>query len=274
MNLESIPKYFSPKSPKLSDESPATRTDSLSITDVMAAIGMTHQEGGIGLDLFLAKIGVSSPDKAIEGLIGIASGLAGRCKPISELDGDTKSKLLQVLATFAYQDYARSAASVKPCPDCTDGFIDTEVFTMKSHMPQREKEFVKMSVYMGAKDFIPSAYEVHRNVREVVRVQCPTCGGKAVVSNSCRCKGRGKVVDEIATKANGGLPVYKECQKCKGSGYRKMPSENVRRAVCLQVMDIPETSWRRHYKPFYEAIVGACFKEESKASAALHKITR
>lgn len=271
MNLESIPKYFSPKSPKLSDESPATRTDSLSITDVMAAIGMTHQEGSIGLDLFLAKIGVSSPDKAIEGLMGIANGLAGRCKPISELDGDTKSELLQVLATFAYQDYARSAASVKPCPDCTDGFIDSEVFSTKWSKPAGLDipDWAK-----GMRAIKPDEWYLSRKVKEVVRVQCPTCGGKAVVSNSCRCKGRGQVVDEVATKANGGLPVYKECPKCKGNGYRKMPSENVRRAVCLQVMDIPETSWRRHYKPLYEVIVGECFKEESKASAALNKITR
>ncbi|MEI7219105.1 antitermination protein [Pectobacterium carotovorum] len=269
MNLESIPKYFSPKSPKLSDESPATRTDSLSITDVMAAIGMTHQEGGIGLDLFLAKIGVSSPDKAIEGLIGIANSLAGRCKPISELDGDTKSKLLQVLATFAYQDYARSASSVKSCPGCTDGFIDAEVFTTKSvfgRHPGAVTEIKRLDH--------PLDSNVVVRKREVTRVRCQACQGRSVVSNSCRCKGRGQVVDEVATKANGGLPVYKECPKCKGNGYRKMPSENVRRAVCLQVMDIPETSWRRHYKPFYEAIVGECFKEESKASAALHKITR
>ncbi|MEI7177107.1 antitermination protein [Pectobacterium carotovorum] len=273
MNLESIPKYFSPKSPKLSDESPATRTDSLSITDVMAAIGMCHQEGGIGLDLFLAKIGVSSPDKAIEGLIGIANGLAGRCKPISELDGDTKSKLLQVLATFAYQDYARSAASIKPCPNCTDGFIDSEVFTTKSHIPWAARECAHKTLEWGGM-VTPKEYEVDRRIREVVRVLCPTCSGKSVVSNSCRCKGRGQVVDEVATKANAGLPVYKECPKCKGNGYRKMPSENVRRAVCLQLMEVSQPSWSRHYKPFYEAIVGECFKEESKASAALHKITR
>lgn len=269
MNLESIPKYFSPKSPKLSDESPATASDSLGISDVMAAIGMTHQSGGIGLDLFLAKIGVSSPDKAIEGLIGIANGLAGRRKPTSELNEDTKSKLLQVLATFAYQDYARSAASVRPCPDCTDGFIDAEVFTTKSVFgahPGAVSEIKRLD------DRIDSNIGVLK--REVARVQCPTCQGRSVISNSCRCKGRGKVVNEVATKANGGLPVYKECPKCKGNGYRKMPSENVRRAVCLQVMEVSQPSWSRHYKPFYEAIVGECFKEESKASIALHKITR
>ncbi|MEI7410075.1 antitermination protein [Pectobacterium aroidearum] len=271
MNLESIPKYFSPKSPKLSDDSPATASESLSITDVMAAIGMCHQSGGIGLDLFLAKIGVSSPDKAIEGLIGIARSLAGRCKPISELDDDTKSELLQVLATFAYQDYARSAASVKPCPDCTDGFIDAEVFTTKWSKP------AGLEIPQWAKDMRaikPDEWYQHRQIKEVNRVLCPTCRGKTVISNSCRCNGRGRVLDEEATKASGGLPIHKDCPKCKGSGYRKMPSENIRRAVCLQVMDIPETSWRRHYKPFYESIVGECFKEESRASAALHKITR
>ncbi|QHQ14559.1 antitermination protein [Pectobacterium parmentieri] len=269
MNVESIPKYFSPKSPNLSDESPATASDSLSITDVMAAIGMAQAAGGIGFDLFLAKIGVSSPDKAIEGLIGIARSLTGRCKPISELNEDTKSELLQLLATFAYQDYSRSAASVKECPDCTDGFIDAEVFTTKSVFGAHPGAVVEIK---RLDDRLDSNISVRK--REIARVQCPTCLGRSVVSSSCRCKGRGKVLDEEATKANGGLPIHKECPKCKGNGYRKMPSENVRRAVCLHVMDIPETSWRRHYKPFYETIVGECFKEESKASAALHKITR
>lgn len=39
MKLESLPKFYSPKSPKLNDETPATGGTSLTITDVMAAQG-------------------------------------------------------------------------------------------------------------------------------------------------------------------------------------------------------------------------------------------
>lgn len=39
MNLEALPKYYSPKSPKLSDDAPATGSGGLTITDVMAAQG-------------------------------------------------------------------------------------------------------------------------------------------------------------------------------------------------------------------------------------------
>lgn len=47
MNLEALPKYYSPKSPKLSDDAPATGSGGLTITDVMAAwcLAFHHQAG-------------------------------------------------------------------------------------------------------------------------------------------------------------------------------------------------------------------------------------
>ena len=42
MNLESIAKYFAPKSPMFSDSSRATATDCLTGTDVMAALGLVN----------------------------------------------------------------------------------------------------------------------------------------------------------------------------------------------------------------------------------------
>ncbi len=42
MKLEDLPKYYSPKSPGLTDASASTSKDALSITDVMAAQGMTQ----------------------------------------------------------------------------------------------------------------------------------------------------------------------------------------------------------------------------------------
>ena len=69
MNLEALPKYYSPKSPKLSDDAPATGSGGLTITDVMAAQGMVQSKAPLGFALFLAKVGVQDPQFAIEGLL-------------------------------------------------------------------------------------------------------------------------------------------------------------------------------------------------------------
>ncbi|MBB6910411.1 antitermination protein, partial [Escherichia coli] len=52
MNLEALPKYYSPKSPKLSDAAPATGSGGLTITDVMAAQGMVQSKAPLGFALF------------------------------------------------------------------------------------------------------------------------------------------------------------------------------------------------------------------------------
>lgn len=56
MNLEALPKYYSPKSPKLSDDAPATGSGGLTITDVMAAQGMVQSKAPLGFALFTAKL--------------------------------------------------------------------------------------------------------------------------------------------------------------------------------------------------------------------------
>nr|ELH5110239.1 antitermination protein [Escherichia coli O174] len=72
MNLEALPKYYSPKSPKLNDDAPATGSGGLTITDVMAAQGMVQSKAPLGFALFLAKVGVQDPQFAIEGLLNYA----------------------------------------------------------------------------------------------------------------------------------------------------------------------------------------------------------
>lgn len=273
MRLEAIGKYFAPKSPHITDAPRATASDSLSISEVMAALGLAGLKSGIGLDLYLAKIGISAPDKAVEGLYEIAQRLAGKCRAISELDEDIKQRVLQILATFAYQDYSRSAASVRQCECCSgEGFIDAEVFTMKSHMPYREQEFVRASIRMGVEGIKPSAYEVRREIREVKRVLCSTCKGKKVISNSCRCHGKGKVVNKGKTEAMGGIPVWEECDKCSGHGYRRLKFSTVLEAV-QTAWDVKKTFAYDHVQPFFEMLVTECHKEEAIADLMLSKVT-
>lgn len=47
MRLESVAKFHSPKSPMMSDSPRATASDSLSGTDVMAAMGMAQSQAGL-----------------------------------------------------------------------------------------------------------------------------------------------------------------------------------------------------------------------------------
>lgn len=269
MRLEAIGKYFAPKSPHITDAPRATASDALSISEVMAALGLAGLKSGIGLDLYLAKIGISAPDKAVEGLYEIAQRLAGQCRAISELDEDIKQRVLQILATFAYQDYSRSAASVRQCECCSgEGFIEAEVFTMKvTHPWGRAPEWAKMSRAVCVGD-----WEHKREVRDVVRAVCKSCKGRKVVSNSCRCHGKGKVVNKDKTEALGGIPVWEDCDKCSGRGYRRLKFSTVLEAI-QTAWDVKKTFAYDHVQPFFEMLVSECHKEEAIADLMLSKVT-
>ncbi|CDG97639.1 Similar to prophage antitermination protein [Xenorhabdus bovienii str. puntauvense] len=272
MNLESLPKYFSPKTAMFSDSPAATATDSYSITDVMASLGLASAQARMGIELFLAKQGINKPDEAVESLYHYALTQVHKHAAISKLDEDVKQSVLQILANYAFQDYARSAASKKPCSElhCEDGFIEAEVFTTKWSKPA----FLDIPDWAKeARAITPEEWYRKRQVREVVRVACKACSGKGEVSHSCRCNGRGEVLDKKQTKLIG-IPVFKTCPKCSGRGYSRLPAEDVRRAICDEVMEMPETTWRRNFKPFYEALIEECFKEESRADSVLSKLTK
>jgi hypothetical protein len=241
-------------------------------TDIMAALGLADLKGGFGLDLFLAKQGVSAPASAVHSLFAIARKLAIKHRAMTKHAEDVQLRALAVMTVFAYQDYSRSAASTRPCDCCSgNGFIAVEVFTTKAHMPWVAKGIVRVSKEWGG-EITPSVFEVHRKLRETTRVLCPECKGKKVISNACRCHGRGVVVDKIKSKA-AGIPITKECCKCSGRGFARLPAEQVRKALALVGMDIAETTWRRDYKPLYEQLVTQCYKEESDTDAILATVT-
>jgi len=272
LNLESAIKFFAPKSPQLSDSPPATASDSLTITDVMASFGLTEAQARFGFELFLSKHGITTSDRAVEMLTDFGMGQAVRYRAIAELDEDIKRSLVQLLATFAYQDYTRSAASTRPCTCCSGtGFIEAEVFSTKSHTPPAAQEILRTSLKWGMK-VIPSEYEIKREVREIQHVFCKSCGGKGVISNACRCHGKGVVLDEEQSKLQG-VPVTKTCPKCSGRGYARIPGEAVRRAAGYAVMSISQPTWSRGFKPFYELLIIQCHKEESHADTMLSRVT-
>jgi hypothetical protein len=85
----------------------------------MAAMGMT-QERAAGLQRFLGKMGISNNDRerAIELLAQYALTMCDRVAALRKLDAGVKPLVMHQLATFAFEDYSRSAASVKQCDGC------------------------------------------------------------------------------------------------------------------------------------------------------------
>ncbi|WP_089551036.1 antitermination protein, partial [Escherichia coli] len=173
MNLEALPKYYSPKSPKLSDDAPATGSGGLTITDVMAAQGMVQSKAPLGFALFLAKVGVQDPQFAIEGLLNYAMALDN--PTLNKLSEEIRLQIIPYLVNFAFADYSRSAASKARCEHC-DGTGFHNVL----------REVVKHS---------RSGESVIKE--EWVKELCQHCHGKGEVSTACRgCKGKGIVLDE------------------------------------------------------------------------------
>lgn len=277
MNLENTLKYHFAKSTMISDSPRATASDSLTGTDIMAAMGMTQERAALGYSAFLGKMGISSNDRerAIELLAQYALTKCDRVAALRKLDAVVKPLVMHQLATFAFEDYSRSAASVKLCDGCNgEGFIDAEVFSMKSHTPAREKRFVKMSLNMGVEDMRPSEYEVRREIREVARVLCPRCKGKKVVSCACRdCHGRGKAVNQVLTEQQG-VPVLADCKRCSGRGYERIPSTVAYAEVCQITDAISLDTWKKSVKPFYDQLITKFDIEEAWAEAQLKQITK
>ncbi|MEF6511354.1 antitermination protein [Escherichia coli] len=254
MNLENTVKYHFAKSTMISDAPRATASDSLTGTDIMAAIGMTQSRAALGFSAFLGKMDISDYDRerAIDLLTKYAIEHCDKVAALRKLESDVKPKVMQVLATFAFADYSRSAASTRTC-DCCHGnkFVEAEVMTMK-HIGQ------------------PHLSEK----REMVKVLCHNCKGKGALTNACQCNGKGTVLDKEKTILQRGVPAYKTCTRCNGRGYARLLPDSVRKYICVTVMDIPETTWRRSYKDFFESLVGECIKQEEYANQMLNKVTR
>ncbi|EMQ2223308.1 antitermination protein [Citrobacter freundii] len=254
MNLENTLKFHFAKSTMISDSPRATASDSLTGTDIMVAIGMTQTRAALGFSAFLGKMDISDydRDRAIGLLTQYAMEQCDKVAALRKLETDIKLKVMQVLATFAFADYARSAASTRTC-DCCQGnkFVEAQVMTMK-HIGRPNLE----------------------ERRETVKVLCHKCKGKGVLTNACQCNGKGVVLDKEKTILQGGVPAYKTCSRCNGRGYARLLPDSVRKYICATVMDIPETTWRRSYKDFFESLVGECIKQEEYANRMLNKVTQ
>ncbi|MCZ4057807.1 antitermination protein [Pantoea sp. LMR881] len=268
MSLEATAKYHYAKTQNFSGMAPQTSPDALTGTDYIAAMGMTMSRAVMGYCAFMGKIGISENDaaRAVSLLTEYALQTCDKVAALRKLDTDIKPAVMQTLATYAYMDYCRSAASKKPCDCChATGFIDADVFTTKSTM-------VRLPEW--ARDATPTkTMERQREVKEVVRVLCPECKGKCVVSTACRdCNGRGRAVLRKETQ-NQGVPVMGDCKQCGGRGFERIPSTEAYRAITSMTDVISLATWEKSGKAFYEQLIGKLEIEESWANAALNKVT-
>ena len=260
MNLENTVKYHFAKSTLISDSPRATASDSLTGTDIMAAMGMTQERAAMGYSAFLGKMGSSQNDRerAIALLAEYALTKCDKVASLRKLADGVRPLVIHQLATFAFEDYSRSAASVKQCDCCSGvGFIQADVFTNKFRKPEG-----KMTVSGMVK------------VKESVKVLCKKCNGAGTVSAACSdCHGRGKAVNQDLTEKQG-IPVLADCKRCGGRGYERIPSTEAHAAVCQITDAISLDTWKKSVKPFYDQLITKFDIEEAWAEAQLKQITR
>lgn len=256
MRLESAVKFHSPKSPQLTDTPRATASEALTGTDVMAAFGMVQSRASLGFSAFSGKMNLSDNDKrkAVQLLVQHGMKHCDKVAAFRKLETNIKGKVVQTLATFAYQDYCRSAASHLTCPCCKGAGVI------------RKKEMVVKHPGCGEKTPAKTA-------EETVEVTCTKCKGRGVLSTSCvKCRGRGVALDRKKSEEQG-VPVMSPCKQCSGRGYERLPAASCYRAICKFTDAISPGVWDKAIKPFYESLILELEKEESAADAILAKVT-
>ncbi|PHM22121.1 antitermination protein [Xenorhabdus ehlersii] len=258
MKLESALKHFHPKSPAFSDAT-STAPDRMKGMDTAAALGMAESQAKFGMTAFFAKNGISKEGRfsTVEALTQYARLRVP--KLVAKAAGNKLGQCLVILSKMAFEEYSRSAASTCQCSECLGKGL---IYGMK------EVEKHPGIVRTDGKVILEPWIE-----KERVGELCQKCNGKGILSNRCRCKGRGLVLDEEQTKIQG-APVYKICPRCSGRGYSRVPSSVAYAAIKAYVPDLNERTWRRNWKPFYQVLVEKCYSEEKRAEAAFNAVTK
>ncbi|HCB1864603.1 antitermination protein [Citrobacter amalonaticus] len=258
MKLEASLKHFSPQGMHISDSVKGTSPDRITGTDVMAAIGTTSSRARFGLAAFFGKAGISKTDEqlAVQALAQVA--IKNAPKNVRKAAGDKLGACMLTLAQFAFAEYSRSAATSVTCHTCNGtGLIEGCEDVVK---------------YPGLYNIDGDEIVAPKIEREQVKRLCTACNGKGKLEARCRCGGRGEVLDREKTKLCG-APVFKVCERCSGNGFSTVPSTTAHKAILKHVPELHVRTWTRNWKPFYEALVDICHREEHKADSAFQNVT-
>lgn len=222
MQLENALRFFSPKSLHINDSPSATASDSLTVTDVMASIGILQSQAELGLALILAKNEISCENRAIDLLAEYAEKKIS--KLITKSTERKKSECMKLLAKMAYRDYSKTAATTKECECCNGhGFLVGSDLVVK-HKPYRSIDKIN---YLSAIE------------KENTQVLCKVCNGKGEIADRCRCNGTGTVLNREKTKEQN-QPVYDECKRCSGRGFARMTSSTAFKVIKATLPDLNE----------------------------------
>lgn len=258
MKLESSLKHFSPQGMHISDDVKSTSPNRLNGTDIMTGIGVTSSRARFGLAAFFGKAGISKTDKqlAIQALAQFA--IKNAPKNVRKAAGDKLGACMLTLAQFAFAEYSRSAETTGTCKACEGTGVTKSVEAVVKHPGIHKSDGEEIVAPIIRQEW-------------VVR-QCVACGGKGTINARCRCGGSGQVLDRKATKERG-APVYKACERCSGNGFSTVPSTAAYKAILILIPDLHVRTWTRNWKPFCDALVDVCWKEERHADKEFQKAT-
>lgn len=258
MKLEASLKHFSPQGMHISDDVKSTSPNRLNGTDIMTGIGVTSSRARFGLAAFFGKAGISKSDEqlAVQALARYAIDTAP--KNVRKAAGKALGRCCLILAQFAFAEYSRSAETTGICTACEGAGLTKSVEEVVKHPGIHKSD--------GEEIVAPIIR------REWVIRQCVVCGGKGVINARCRCGGSGQVLDRKETKERG-APVYKTCERCSGNGFSTMPSTAAYKAILTLIPDLHVRTWTRNWKPFCDALVDVCWKEERHADEEFQKAT-
>ncbi|MBF8480189.1 antitermination protein [Klebsiella variicola] len=269
MKLEASLKHFSPQGMHISDDVKSTSPDRLNGTDIMAGIGVTSSRARFGLAAFFGKTGISRTDEqlAVQALARYAIKTAP--KNVRKTAGKELGRCCLILAQFAFADYSRSAETTGACRVCNGaGQIETTTTERKVSNPWGKAPYWANK----SRAVRPSDWDKWTEVTAIISAKCEACDGKGKINARCRCGGSGRVLDRKATKEQG-APIYKICERCSGNGFSTMPSTAAYKAILTLIPDLHIRTWTRNWKPFCDALVNQCWKEEERADKEFQRAT-
>jgi len=269
MKLEASLKHFSPQGMHISDSVKGTSPDRITGTDIMAAIGTTSSRARFGLAAYFGKAGISKTDEQLAVQALARHAMEAAPKNVRKAAGGEFGWCMQLLAQFAFAEYARSAATSVTCHSCDgSGRITLKQTTRKVSYPWGKAPYWARQ----SRAVRPSDWEKWTEVSEIIPAVCNACEGKGVIHARCRCGGKGEVLDRKAT-ADRGAPVFKTCERCSGNGYSSVPSTAAHKAILMRLPDLHVRTWTRNWKPFLEVLVGICHQEEGRADREFQAAT-
>lgn len=265
MKLECIVRSFSPASVSFCEGVASTKNpDSLNKFDIAASLSFLGDDHIIGLQLYLAKMKINTPDTVLKYLNQLALGYFENYPSLKKLKPLQLESVLKIICACAFEDYARSAASTRPCNTCkATGFVEAEVFTNRGY--DKNANLTAIVVKINQSD--SNAKNNWQQKHDIVHVLCKKCNGKGHVSSACQCRGRGKVINRKKTELTG-MPIIKNCSRCQGTGFTRLSFSVVLERL-KPVWPIGKNVGYREIKPFFNMLVAHCHAEESQVEKVL-----